>query len=460
MTRQQVQVVLMTLLVVLSLGAAVAFVPGTAAAVDQELVDDINDGVQETNDRMEADLHPELENTDPPDMMEPVDPDDSAEEMYNHLDSEVDRLSIEMLHAVVGEINAVAEEMGQGQIIDPDDIETPDDARAEGDGFVDDYGHITDRADEGQDGLYEVADSVEELNDRFGDALNQLETEAFSDADMGTIEGTVTDEDGDPIEGVEIEAEEGPGEATTDENGEYEIEILSGDNTLVFSHADLATTEEEVSVGTDETETVDVTMAEDGDEEDDGGLLATVLNVGGLLLTVVAIGGAIGVGAFGSMRDAEDGPSLKTVGASLGLMAITGVAVGAAGYLSLGWALSIFTDSPLLEDFGPLIALMVVFMVAPALSVLLALADDAGSADLVDLAQGTLVAMGGAVLLVLLALAIISAAASDGAVETIDGVAIAGVVGLLSAIGYTVTGIFSGQPDDAEPTPAVATADD
>ncbi len=100
----------------------------------------------------------------------------------------------------------------------------------------------------------------------------------------GTVEGVVRDDNGAPIEDAVVESSEE--ETVTDENGEYEIEVLAdGDDLEVTAEGHLDETTE-VDVDEDETEEEDIELVTETAEfhtelgSEEGLVFATVENVG------------------------------------------------------------------------------------------------------------------------------------------------------------------------------------
>lgn len=91
--------------------------------------------------------------------------------------------------------------------------------------------------------------------------------------ETGTVDGTVTDNVGGPlsditVEFVNVDTEAIEGTTSTDEDGEYSIELAAGQTYEVVIEADAFDPfSTEVAVESDETQTVDITLT--ADEEDD-----------------------------------------------------------------------------------------------------------------------------------------------------------------------------------------------
>ena len=71
-------------------------------------------------------------------------------------------------------------------------------------------------------------------SDTAGNAMEEY-TWSFSTTDMGTITGTVTDENGNPVEGATVSVDSGGEPVTTDANGHFEIQAHAGNRTLTIS---------------------------------------------------------------------------------------------------------------------------------------------------------------------------------------------------------------------------------
>lgn len=97
-------------------------------------------------------------------------------------------------------------------------------------------------------------------NNAFKISSNLLVEEATSFRAMqATITGTVTDEAGIPLSGVSVVVKGTTIGVVTDFDGEYAIELPSGNNILVFSY--LGMTEQEVTISNNTV--IDITMQED-----------------------------------------------------------------------------------------------------------------------------------------------------------------------------------------------------
>lgn len=108
-------------------------------------------------------------------------------------------------------------------------------------------------------------------------------------AEVGTISGTVTDENGDPIEGATVLA--GGTEATTDSDGSYELEVETGSYDLRVSADGYQedTTQVEVEAETTATQDAELAVEETTDDDPESGYSDTVTLLGqGVGLIAVA----------------------------------------------------------------------------------------------------------------------------------------------------------------------------
>lgn len=96
------------------------------------------------------------------------------------------------------------------------------------------------------------------------------EIEILAADDLGTIEGTVTNEAGEPMEGVDIEAANVAGDATTNADGEYQMFVPGGAAMLQAAHSDgLVNVTETAVVASGETTEQNLTLREfDRDDAD------------------------------------------------------------------------------------------------------------------------------------------------------------------------------------------------
>ncbi|MCB0643034.1 MAG: TonB-dependent receptor [Phaeodactylibacter sp.] len=80
-------------------------------------------------------------------------------------------------------------------------------------------------------------------------------------AQTGTVTGTLTDTENDPLIGANIKVEETSGGTTTDYDGRYSLDLDAGTYTLVFSYIGFEETKKLVTVRAGETTTLDVELA-------------------------------------------------------------------------------------------------------------------------------------------------------------------------------------------------------
>lgn len=99
----------------------------------------------------------------------------------------------------------------------------------------------------------------------------------------GTVSGTVTDEDGNPIEGASVRV--GGTEATTDADGSYELEVQEGSYELKIGADGYQDVTNDIEVTGDETATADATLTETEDETSSSqlALVGQVVGLGGLV---------------------------------------------------------------------------------------------------------------------------------------------------------------------------------
>jgi hypothetical protein len=117
-------------------------------------------------------------------------------------------------------------------------------------------------------------------------------------AEVGTISGTVTDENGEVVEGAEVRAS--GTEATTNSDGIYELEVQTGSHELTVSADGYQGESTQVQVEADTTTTQDVELAvaetTDDESEDESGYGETITLLGqGVGLLAVALGVILGI---------------------------------------------------------------------------------------------------------------------------------------------------------------------
>ncbi|SEH13167.1 Carboxypeptidase regulatory-like domain-containing protein [Natronorubrum sediminis] len=95
--------------------------------------------------------------------------------------------------------------------------------------------------------------------DNWFDLALDLEIEE-SDSVTGTVEGTVEDDDGEPIDGATVDAADGGPTAETDDDGTYDLVLESGATELTVDADGYAEETVETDVGEAETTTEDVTL--------------------------------------------------------------------------------------------------------------------------------------------------------------------------------------------------------
>lgn len=93
-----------------------------------------------------------------------------------------------------------------------------------------------------------VSDHTDEAVTILANSLQYL-----ADDRPGTVEGNVTDEDGDPVENVTVDIVDELQQTTTDADGSYELTVGSGEHTLEASAFGYNTAAETVTVSEDET---------------------------------------------------------------------------------------------------------------------------------------------------------------------------------------------------------------
>ncbi len=462
MNRQHVWTFLLTAVLVVSVIAV-----GPAAVVGEEfddsVVEEVNDEeIAEANDGIEI-INDGLENVADVETVATVEAEnwDEAEAEADRLRDEPGELEDVILDQVVDEINVQAED-SIGQEI-AEDVDTTEEAREEADRLRDVWGTA------GGEDIEEAAESLESAADRIdgfygtlNDAANELDS-----PETGTLEGTVVDSDGEPLAGIDVDPIQSSESATTDSEGQYELELADGEQPIQFSAEGYETSETTVEIAADETTDEDSEIHESEDEDDDeaatgetessDGALGSTITTAGLALSGLALVSAIGLVGYGvvnrSKNQAVD--HLQTLGAGIIFMIVSGLAIGSAGYLSIEWVLDVFSDGigglpedmNVLEQLVPLVALVNVFLVAPAIAVVLGLTLGGRTYSRARVVGMTASSLIGGVALVILALTIIGLGTADSAIEFVDVVAVAGLVGAVSALGsgiaMTVTGALS-----------------
>lgn len=287
MGNQSMQAVGLCILLLVAAVATVAVLPGTALAdVDQDFVDEINDGaIAEVNAHLEETVNPGLEHVEGIDTVDPVEAETEAEaeSEADRLEAEAERIQEEMFDRVPREMN---EQAGR-QVVSPDAIETPDDARDEAQDFYDTYSAIRpDSAEEGKEALMNAADFVEETNEKFDEAAASLRGDRH-----GVVEGTVVDEDGEVVADatVSIDEEDHPDVAVGDD-GSFELELVEGEWTIVVEADGYERANESVDVDPADTASVEVTLTAD---EDDSSYRAVAEELPGFGVTAALVAGLL-----------------------------------------------------------------------------------------------------------------------------------------------------------------------
>ncbi|QSG02788.1 carboxypeptidase regulatory-like domain-containing protein [Natranaeroarchaeum sulfidigenes] len=111
-----------------------------------------------------------------------------------------------------------------------------------------------------EEGEYNVrADADGFLSDFTTVNLDEDRTQDFELEIAGVVEGTVTDEDGDAVEGVRVTAgQDGFTGTRTDENGDYSIDVPEGENTVSITDSEFEDVSKKFSVEKGETVTQDL----------------------------------------------------------------------------------------------------------------------------------------------------------------------------------------------------------
>ena len=467
MRRQHVGGMLLVLIMVVSV-VAMGVGPGTVTA-DETVEDDVatvNDEYIPVVNELVSEANEELEEVDDVEKTDPVEAEtrDEALDEADRLQGEIDRYPDDILGSIVEEINIQAEEeVGQyldGDLID-DPVETPDDAREQADYIEENFGDLSDEAERAYEGLRDAADGLEEGEDALESAIFILEGGSVGSIAGGPVEDTDT---GEPIEGVTVEVEDGPS-SQTDEDGMYEISgVPEGDHTLIVHGADEES--EDVTVEEDEETAVEgvvIEAPEDDDEEDNNpGLLlgSVVLDIGSVLAVLTLVLGLAFAGV-GALKHSQDENTLEIealdlsltmddfrhTGKAVGFFVAAGVAIGLAAFFAVDWVVEIFGQDEVVpfDELAQLTALVLVFLVGPALGIVYGITEGRGDSSRERTTRTTIAALVGTVLLVILAMLIIGFAGDGGGDMSVwTSIAIAGLVGVVSAIasvvGLAVTG--------------------
>ncbi|MFC4543530.1 carboxypeptidase-like regulatory domain-containing protein [Halosolutus amylolyticus] len=270
MNERQAGTFLLTLLLVASLAIAGLSGSATAEEIDDDVVDEVNDDEIATVNEMVEEVNAGLGNVSAVEGVDPVEAetDAEAEAEAERLWDEADRLEEAVLTQVVAEINYRSQEK-IGRDIADDSVSTPEEARTEAQNIEDTYVHIDEDAQTAADSLWQNADRVEAIRENLTAAATEL-----ADPPTGVVEGTVTNDDGEPVDGAEIAVEGSVESTTTGADGTYELELREGSYTLTVEADDHEGIESTIEVAENETVDGDVTMAatesdDDGDDEAD-----------------------------------------------------------------------------------------------------------------------------------------------------------------------------------------------
>ncbi|WP_175480088.1 carboxypeptidase-like regulatory domain-containing protein [Natrinema salaciae] len=233
-----------------------------------EIVESVNENeIAETNAALEA-FNDKVDNQtaeiddefDDVEAVAPVEATDAAEAAAeaDRLRDDADDRQAAIFETVVGVINARAPDI-VSPIVDPADVTTPEEARAEGERIEEEYGDISDDAALANESLHNAADLVEfTVQPNLNAAADKLENVSEPEPTTGTVEGTITDADGEPIANATVTA--GDQQTTTDENGSYAIELEPGEHTLAVSAAGYEDASRTVTVEADAATTADVVL--------------------------------------------------------------------------------------------------------------------------------------------------------------------------------------------------------
>ncbi|PCR90931.1 carboxypeptidase regulatory-like domain-containing protein [Natrinema ejinorense] len=238
--------------------------PGSVAEVVESVnnneITAANDAIGSFNDKLQQKaglVGADVEN------VEQVDPVEA--ETVSEAQAEADRLRADADDRQAAIFDRVVAVINQGGIadVDPAEVQSPADARDVADDLEEQGG----LAETAAQSLRDAADLVEtDIQPNLNGAADKLE--ALEDDDpapsVGTLEGTVTDTDGEPIANATVAV--GNEQTTTDDNGSYAIELEEGDYTLEITADGYENATANVTVEADSTETVDVSLEDDSDE--------------------------------------------------------------------------------------------------------------------------------------------------------------------------------------------------
>ncbi|QSW84759.1 carboxypeptidase regulatory-like domain-containing protein [Natrinema longum] len=197
--------------------------------------------------------------------VEQVDPVEA--ESVSEAQAEVDRLRTDADDRQAAIFDRVVAVINQGGIadVDPEEVQSPADARD----VADDLEAQGGLAETAAQSLRDAADIVEtDIQPNLNSAADQLEALEEPEPAVGTVEGTVTDTDGEPVANATVAV--GDEQTTTADDGSYALELESGEYTLEITADGYEDASENVSVEADSTATVDVALEATDDDGDEG----------------------------------------------------------------------------------------------------------------------------------------------------------------------------------------------
>ncbi|MDF9745116.1 carboxypeptidase regulatory-like domain-containing protein [Natrinema salsiterrestre] len=241
--------------------------------VNENEIAETNDELEDFNEKVDnqtSEIDEEFDDVESVEEVEASDAEEASAEA-DRLRADADDRQTTVFETVVAVINARAPDI-VSPIVDSDDVTTPDEAREEGERIEEEYGDVSDDAALANESLHNAADLVEfTVQPNLNGAADQLD-----DVSQGTVEGTVTDADGEPIADATVTV--GDRQTTTDENGTYSLELEPGEYTLAVSADGYEDASETVTVEAAATTTADVTLDA---EPSDGTLDGTVTDADG-----------------------------------------------------------------------------------------------------------------------------------------------------------------------------------
>ncbi|WP_226005885.1 carboxypeptidase regulatory-like domain-containing protein [Natrinema salinisoli] len=249
----------------------------TVERVNENEIAETNDELEDFNEKVDNQTSEIDDKFDDVESVEEVEASDAeaASAEADRLRADADDRQATVFETVVAVINARAPDI-VSPIVDPDDVTTPDEAREEGERIEEEYGDVSDDAALANESLHNAADLVEfTVQPNLNGAADQLEN-----VSQGTVEGTVTDADGEPIADATVAA--GDQQTATDENGTYSLDLEPGEYTLAVSADGYEDASENVTVEAAATTTADVTLEA---EPTDGTLEGTVTDADGEPIT-------------------------------------------------------------------------------------------------------------------------------------------------------------------------------